>query len=174
MGQVRILVFLFRYSYIICRRLGDAISKFGENRHISHLSYNHYMYLENVTVSLSEQTCVKKYINCKISLQNRPFSDIFATEIDNVLWKKTVRTDGSEVKSLVLYFFFRHIYSPGVQLGQYKSHLGPRSRTNFFVLTKVIYFSCKKFTEQTVPERNLVVYIFFHTCLCSRGTPWSI
>ena len=34
-------------------RLGDAISKFGEKRHISHLSYNHSMCLENVTVFFS-------------------------------------------------------------------------------------------------------------------------
>ena len=49
-GQVRILVFLFRYSQTIRRRLGDAISKFGKKRYISHLSYNHYTCLENFTV----------------------------------------------------------------------------------------------------------------------------
>ena len=61
-GQVRILVFHLRYSQTVCSRLGDAISKFGEKRFISHLFQNHYMCLKNVTVFFSPSSFIQASI----------------------------------------------------------------------------------------------------------------
>ena len=87
--------------------------------------------------------------------------------------KKTVRTDGSEVKSLGIYFVSDIFVPLKYSLVNIKVVWALVPVRNFFS-RKVIHFSCKKANERTVPERNLAVYIFFCTYLLPQSRAWSI
>ena len=61
-GQVRILLFLFRYFQTICRRLGDAISKFGENQPTQHRIFQkHVRNISNLSLQL--KYCRNIFVN---------------------------------------------------------------------------------------------------------------